>query len=233
MVQQRLSKIMAQAGVASRRACEELIFEGRVTVNDEKVTLPQTHVDPQVDKIVVDGDPLGQKEFKVTYILNKPAGYVCSANREKHSRVVLDIFSEIDKRLFTVGRLDKDTEGLLIVTNDGEFANQVIHPRSNIEKEYLVKTDKEITHEHLVKISKGCKVEGTFVKPVSVKKVRRSTFRIVVKEGKKREVRLIANHADLKVHQLTRIRIGGLTLGDLAPGAYKVMTKREKDSIFL
>lgn len=228
---QRLSKFMASAGVASRRACEELIFAGRVTVNGEVVKLPQTQVNGQED-IVVDGTSIGSKQKKVYFILNKPKGYVCSAKGSSSTKLVLSLFSNVKERLFTVGRLDKDTEGLLIVTNDGHFANSVIHPSKNIQKEYVAKTNNELSPEHLKAIANGTLVEGCFVKPLKVTKVRKGTIKIVIGEGKKREVRMLLEAAGLKVLELTRIRIGNLTLGLLPIGAYREMTPREMELIF-
>lgn len=227
----RLSKYLAAAGVASRRACEELIFAGHVKVNGSVALLPQTMVDEN-DKIVVDGKPLGTQEAKVYFILNKPAGYICTASRSKNSKIVLDLFEDVPERIFTIGRLDKETTGLLLLTNDGHFANQVIHPSSNIHKEYLVKTSTEISDEHLKAISHGTLVEGTFVKPTQVSKVRRGTVRVTVSEGKKREVRLLLEAAGLEVKELTRIRIGSLQLGSLPVGSWRPLKEREKQLIF-
>lgn len=227
----RLSKMLAAAGVASRRACEEIIFAGRVTVNGEIVKVPQTPVSAK-DKINVDGKPIQQAEEKKYYLLNKPAGYLCTAKKMGSAKIVLDLFEGVNERLFTVGRLDKDTEGLLIVTNDGQFAHKVIHPSSEIQKEYLVKTDHDITDEHLKAISTGTLVEGVYVKPVRVVKVRKGTIKIVIAEGKKREVRLLLQAAGLTVQSLSRIRIGSLQLGPLPVGQWREMTKREMDIIF-
>lgn len=225
---QRLSKRLAAAGVASRRACEELIFGGRVRVNDAVITIPQTLVGPE-DRLAVDNKAIGSQENKVYFILNKPPGYLCSTVGEKK---VLDLFTEIPQRLFTVGRLDKDSAGLIIVTNDGHFANEVIHPSANIHKEYLVKTSQEVTIDHLAAMSNGVLVEGVFVKPIRVSKVRKGTIKVVVTEGKKREVRILAEHADLYVKGLTRIRIGGLHLGSLPQGSWRPMTEQDRLAIF-
>ncbi len=162
------------------------------------------------------------------YLLNKPAGYLCSSRRVGKEKLVLDLFQDEGHRLFTVGRLDKETEGLLIVTNDGQFANQIIHPSADIHKEYLAKTDQEVTHEHLQVISQGTLVEGTFVKPVRVTKVRRGTLKMVIHEGKKREVRLLLDAAGLKVKSLKRIRLGELSLGSLPTGSWRPLTPGEK-----
>jgi len=229
---QRLSKVMAAAGVASRRACEELIFQGQVLVNDVVVLVPQTLVNPHVDQIVVKNELLNKKEDKVYYLLNKPPGFVCSTKGNSESRLVLELFKDEGHRLFTVGRLDKDTQGLLLVTNDGHFANRVIHPSSNIQKEYVVKVDAEITHEHLVAISNGTLVEGVFVKPLKVEKVRRGTIKVVISEGKKREVRVLLHAAGLEVKELTRVRLGGLRMGLLPVGAWRPLSEKEKQVIF-
>lgn len=227
----RLSKVLAASGVASRRACEELIFSGKVTVNGEVVLQPQTMVGPQ-ESLAVNGLAIAKPETKVYYMLNKPEGYICTSRASQGSRIVLDLFTGIDQRLFTVGRLDKDTKGLLLVTNDGHFANRVIHPSSNVVKEYLAKTDSEVTAEHLKAIASGTLVEGVFVKPLSVNKVRKGTIKIAVGEGKKREVRLLLQAAGFGVLELTRIRIGGLHLGSLPEGQWRDLTSQERSSIF-
>ena len=230
MTKQRLSKVLAAAGVASRRACEELIFGGRVKVNGQIILIPQTMVDGK-EEIIVDDNPIKAVEEKVYYLLNKPKGYICTNRRTKNTKIVLDLFKEEDKRLFTVGRLDKDTQGLLIVTNDGHFANKVMHPSSNILKEYLAKTQDDISDEHLKAISKGTLVEGTYVKPVKVTKVRKGTLKITIAEGKKREVRHLLASAGLDITEFTRIRIGQLLLGTLPLGSFRPLTKREKELV--
>jgi 23S rRNA pseudouridine2605 synthase len=228
----RLSKVMAAAGVASRRACETLIFDGRVKVNGKVELLPQTHVDIKKDQILVDDQPIGKVEDKVYYLLNKPLGYVCTNRKFPSTKIVLDLFEGDNHRLFTVGRLDKMTQGLLIVTNDGHFANKMIHPSHDIKKEYLAKTDVEITSEHLMAISSGTQVQGIFVKPIGVSKVRKGTLKVTIAEGKKHEVRLLLEAAGLKIRELTRIRIGGLHLGTLPVGSWRAMTEREKQMVF-
>lgn len=231
MSKNRLSKYLVAAGVASRRACEELIFAGRVKVNGSVVLAPQTMVDWN-DQMSVDDKRVTQPEKKVYFILNKPEGYICTARRTNQTKIALDLLEGVQERVFTVGRLDKDTKGLLIVTNDGHFANRVIHPSANIAKEYLAKTNAEITDEHLKAISSGTLVEGVFVKPSHVTKVRKGTLKIAVNEGKKREVRLLLQNAGLEVRELTRIRIGGLHLGLLPEGSSRPMTEREREIIF-
>jgi len=225
----RLSKALSDAGIASRRKAEEIIFAGRVQVNGAVITVPQHKVNPGVDKIKVNGRPIGSPK-KVYYIVNKPKGYVCSHKRMHGEHLVYDLFSTTE-RLFSLGRLDKDTTGLLIVTNDGDFAQQVIHPNSNVDKEYLVKTEEEISHVHLKKIQGGCDIMGQWVKPHRVTKVRNATLKIVVKEGKKHEVRELVRQAGLTLTELTRVRIGSLNLGKLPEGVFRPLTAEERKTL--
>lgn len=228
-MKKRLSKVLSAAGIASRRACETLIFEGRVAVNGIQVLVPQTLVEEETDHITVDEKPLSRREKKVYFLINKPAGFLCTSLRPKpQSKLVLDLFGDLPFRLFTVGRLDKDTTGLLIVTNDGIFANRVIHPSYNITKEYLAKTSQEICVEHLERLSKGARVDGIWVKPTKIQKVRRGTLKITVKEGRRREVRKLLESVGLTIIELARIRIGPLTLGSLPLGAWRELSESEK-----
>lgn len=231
-MENRLSKVLAHAGVASRRACETLIQEGHVKVNGQVVLVPQTIVSDEKDVLVVQGKRIEKTHDKKYFILNKPHGYICSHARIGRKKIVYDLFSHLPFRLFSVGRLDRDTTGLLIVTNDGHFANEVIHPRANIVKEYIVKVAHEITDEHLKAVSKGTLIEGVWIKPKKVLKVRKGTLKVMVKEGKKREVRLLVQNAGLEILSLHRVRIGGLRLGDLKEGHFREMTDAEKKIIF-
>jgi 23S rRNA pseudouridine2605 synthase len=227
-MKRRLSKILASCGVSSRRASEELIFAGKVTVNGRVIRLPQHLVDETRDSISVSGTQIGPVERKVYFLVHKPARYICTSVEKKMGcKRVLDLFSHLPYRLFCVGRLDIDTTGLLVVTNDGQFAQRLIHPSFNHTKEYLVKTDQEITHDHLLALSSGMRIHDTHVVPHSVKKVRRGTLKIVIGEGKKHEVRLLMEYAQLRVSHLSRIRIGPLILGNLPPGAYRELSPHE------
>lgn len=227
-MENRLSKILAAAGVASRRAAEELIFAGKVKVDGEVVTVPQTKVDPAKQVITVKGKKIEPPPDKVYYLLNKPLGYVCSNKRlTPKTKLAIDLFPEEKRRIFTVGRLDRDTEGLLIVTNDGEFANRLIHPSFNTTKEYLVKTATFVHPDHLEILREGISIEDTFVKPVKVEKVRRGSFKITIREGKKHEVRLLVAATGLELVSLTRIRLGPFILGNLKPGAFRALSPKE------
>lgn len=224
---QRLSKILAARGVASRRGSEKIIESKRVKVNGTCVALPQFMVDEKKDLILLDNSPLPSIEEKVYFILNKPKGYLCTNGKEISQKKVIDIFSGLKLRVFTVGRLDKDTSGLLIVTNDGLLCNKVIHPSSNIEKEYVVKVNEEISQADLITIAKGVEISKQWVKPTFVKKIRKGTLKIGVKEGKKHEVKLLVQQTGKKVQDLKRIRIGPLVLGKIPEGLYRKMTTKE------
>lgn len=229
-MKQRLSKVLAACGVASRRKCEELIFDGKVTVNGEKALTPQTLVDANEDRILVEGQRVRLQEKKVYYALNKPLGFICTSKEAGGDKSVLNLFDD-SLRLFTVGRLDKDTTGLILVTNDGHFSNSVIHPSKNISKEYLAKTDKDITDQHLKALDSGGVVEGTWVKPIKVVKVRNTSLKMSVSEGKKREVRKLLEYVGLEVLELRRIRIGSLVLGTLKEGEYRELSDAEKEQL--
>lgn len=232
MENQRLSKVLAQSGVASRRKCEELIFEGNVQVNKETVTIPQTLVNPDVDHIQIHGRPLKKTSEMIYIALHKPKGYVCSHNKVLHGKVIYDLLDYTLPRLFTCGRLDKDSTGLILLTNDGHFAQKAIHPSSDICKEYEAKTGSSITEKHIHTIAKGMELDGSFVKPVSVVKTSSSTLTIVIKEGKNREIRRLLEHVGLETIELSRVRIGGLKLLNLPCGRFKFLSEEELKKIF-
>ncbi len=233
MSKERLSKVLARAGVASRRKCEALIFEGKVQVNDQKILTPQHLVSLSADQITVNDIPITNFEKKVYYLLHKPIGYVCTHDRNLHSKLVVDLLPK-KQRLFTVGRLDKETTGLLIVTNDGQLAHQIAHPSFEVEKEYLVKIDRDLTDQDLKQISSGVTIEGIRVIPLAVQKVRKGTLKVTVKEGKKHEVRLLVAQIGASIRSLSRIRIGNLRLGTLEMGMFKKVSLDElKKALFL
>lgn len=227
----RLNKFLAHSGVASRRKVEDLIFSKMVKVNGKIEIKPQTLVDPKKDTIKVN-DKVVKEEKKFYFILNKPKGYLCSNVKKGKEKLVIDLFKDFSVRLFTIGRLDKDTTGLLIITNDGDFANKIIHPSANLEKEYIAKVKENISDIHLKTISKGAFVENKYVKPKRVVKVRRSTLKIIVLEGKKREVKTFIRRANLTLLELKRVRIGKLRLGSVPDGfAKKVSLEQLKHLI--
>uniref|UniRef100_A0ACD5WEU0 Uncharacterized protein n=1 Tax=Avena sativa TaxID=4498 RepID=A0ACD5WEU0_AVESA len=242
--QQRLAKVLAAAGVASRRTSEELIFQGKVTVNGSVCTTPQTKVDISKDSIYVNGNRIAKKlPPKLYFAVNKPKGYICSSGEERSVISLLDDYMKgwnkiqpgtPKPRLFTVGRLDVATTGLIVVTNDGEFAQKVAHPSSNITKEYVVTIDGAVHKKHLIAISEGTKIDGVKVVPDSVEPLdaqpdtKRTRLKIVVHEGRNHEVRELVQNAGLKVYALKRVRIGRFRLpSDLGIG--KMVELKEAD----
>ncbi|KAI4382710.1 hypothetical protein MLD38_008638 [Melastoma candidum] len=236
---QRLCKVLAAAGVASRRSSEELIFGGKVTVNGSVCNTPQTRVDPGKDVIYVNGNRLPKRlPPKVYLALNKPKGYICSAGG-KESKLVLELFDDYmnswgkrnpgtpKPRLFTVGRLDVATSGLIIVTNDGDFTQKISHPSANLSKEYIAVVEGDVHKRHLVALSQGTIVDGVHCTPDSVEllpkqpDISRPRLRIVVHEGRNHEVRELVKNAGLEIHSLKRVRIGGYRLpSDLGHGKH-------------
>lgn len=231
MKKQRLSKVLAAAGIDSRRACEQLIFDGRVKVNGQIALLPQTMVSLEKDKLLVDGEPVKQADTKVYYLLNKPAGYLCSATRPSPtSKLVPDLFYNQEQRLMTIGRLETEATGLVIVTNDGSFVQRAAHPMACSSKEYVIKSREEISLEHLCALSHGTIIDGAFVKPVAVKKVRRGTLKLIIIESKKRVVSTLVESVGLTLIEIKRVRIGNIHLGHLPIGAWRPMTPQEVES---
>ncbi|MEM8629477.1 MAG: pseudouridine synthase [Chlamydiota bacterium] len=227
---QRLSKIISRAGVCSRRAAEVLITEGRVSVAGKCILRPEHHVDPE-EAILVNGKPLPSSPRSVVYLLHKPRGFVCSnARTSPKQKLVFDLLPPGQGRLFTVGRLDKDTEGLILVTNNG-FFTQIIHPSRNLEREYILKAAEIIQPQHLLSLRKPLYIERKRILAKIVKKIRRNTCSITVTDGKKHEVRLLAKRAGLEVLTLKRIRLGNLRLGNLPKGSYKRLSPKELASI--
>lgn len=234
LMKNRLSKILAACGVASRRESEKLILNGEVRLNSQICRIPQTIVELGIDRIEVKGKPLKHVESKVVYILNKPKGYVCSNNKFQSEKVIFDLFPpDENRRLFTVGRLDKDTTGLILVTNDGQLAQKLIHPASNISKEYLVKTTTPIRNTQLKSIQKGQFFDNHFIRPLKVVQVNHYTLKITIKEGKKHEIRHFVQNVGLKIDQLKRIRIGSLYLRNLPLGIPQRMTEKDLSKLGL
>lgn len=233
MTKIRLNKILANAGIASRRNSDKLIEDGRVSLNGSVCLKLGITADPNKDFITVDDKPISKAPpKKITYILNKPAGYICSCKRHGNDRLAIDLIKDRKARLFTIGRLDKNTEGLILVTSEGDFAHKVMHPSSNIERQYIVQTKEEVTYTNIEKIRKGTYIEGKKVLPVMVAKIKRKAIKVTVMEGKKHEVRHLVARAGLSVSSLKRIRIGTLELGNLPRGAYRILSANEKKALF-
>ncbi len=226
---ERLQKVLAAAGVGSRRECEELILAGRVEVDRQVVTVLGTRVDPQRQRIRVDGTTLTRPK-RVYFAVNKPPGVV-STNRDPAARIRVVDLVRSDERLFSVGRLDRTSEGLILVTNDGELANRLTHPRYGVDKTYLVRVEGCPSQHELDRLRTGIHLAEGFVRVASVRIRRRqretAELEIVLNEGRNREVRRILARIGHKVLQLKRIAVGPLRLGDLPVGDCRPLTRDE------
>ena len=230
-VRVRLQKLLAQAGLASRREAEEWIRRGRVAVNGKIVTALGTQADPRVDRIVVDGKPLRHFEPKVYYLLNKPAGYVSTCEDDRGRPTVIDLIKRRKFRLFPVGRLDWDTEGVLLLTNDGELTQRLLHPRYRIHRTYLAKGEgipDFATLQRLVHIGGGG--DSKAMRPrVRLARVgqRHAWLEIRLWEGKHRQVRRMCEAVGHPVKRLRRVEFAGLDVESLALGQYRPLTAAE------
>ena len=222
---ERLQKVLAQAGLGSRRACEELIAEGRVTVNGEVATLG-TRADPEVDAVEVDGARIGVRQGLVHYLLNKPAGVVTTAADPQGRPTVVELVPD-EPRVYPVGRLDAETEGLLLLTNDGELAHRVTHPSFGVEKEYLADVDGVPSRGDLRRLREGVELDDGPTAPARVSLVGDHTLRITIHEGRNRQVRRMCEAVGHPVRRLVRVRIGPLADRRLPPGEWRPLTQPE------
>jgi 23S rRNA pseudouridine2605 synthase len=222
---ERLQKVLAQAGLGSRRACEELIAAGRVTVNGEVATLG-TRADPEVDAIEVDGARIGVREGLVHYLLNKPAGVVTTASDPQGRPTVVGLVPA-EPRVYPVGRLDADTEGLLVLTNDGELAHRLTHPSFGVDKEYLADVTGTPSRGALRRLREGVELEDGPTAPARVSLVGDHTLRITIHEGRNRQVRRMCEAVGHPVRRLVRVRIGPLADRRLPPGEWRPLTQAE------
>lgn len=227
---ERLQKILARAGIGSRRRCEEIIAEGRVSVNGRTASLGMK-ADPAKDRILVDGKPIAQEQSLVYIALNKPRGVLSTVSTDDNRKTVCDMVP-VPERIFPVGRLDVDSEGLILLTNDGEITNRLTHPRYGHEKEYRVLVARRPDDEQLAAWRRGVVLEdGYRTAPATV--LVDSTFgkgtwlRIIMQEGRKRQIREIGSQIGLPVVRIIRVRIGSLRLGSLKPRQWRYLTSDE------
>lgn len=233
-MEQRLQKIIAEMGIASRRKAEEIIVEGRVTVNG-RIAVIGMKADPLRDHIKVDGRLLFRAEKKVYYAFNKPRGVMTSMSDPQGRPTVQEFFGGIKQRVFPVGRLDYDSEGLLLLTNDGDFAQAILHPSKKVPKTYLVKIKGVLEDEELERLRKGIKIDGKMTAPAKVKKLKKtesnSWIEMIISEGRKRQIRKMLERVGHQVIRLMRIRINGIEMGPLEPGTYRKLTMEEMHAI--
>ena len=227
---ERLQKVIAKAGICSRRKAEEYILAGKVLVNGV-VNTELGYKVKEEDIVVVDGKQISLEESKVYIMLNKPKGYVTTSQEQFGRPSVLDIV-KVEERVYPVGRLDMDSEGLLILTNDGEFSNNVIHPTKHISKKYEVVLKENITEVSIKKLENGVDIGGYVTRPAKVEKVTDKKILITIGEGKNRQVRRMIEVVDNKVLNLKRIAIGGLKLDKLKSGEYIKLDEKLINKIF-
>ncbi|MEW5908287.1 MAG: pseudouridine synthase [Thermodesulfobacteriota bacterium] len=222
----RLQRYLSIAGVCSRRAGETYIASGRVMVNGEIVTTQGKKIDPEKDIVAVDGKPVDIKPALIYIALNKPKGYITSC-RQYGKPVVIDLV-KVHSRIFPIGRLDKDTTGLLLLTNDGELHHRLSHPSFDHEKEYEVTVSEPIPDEALERMKSGLPVMGKMTRPATLYRLSRTSFRIILQEGKNRQIRRMVKLLGNSVTHLKRIRIANVRLGSLEEGEWRHLDQTER-----
>lgn len=232
---ERLQKVLAQAGLGSRRGCERLIASGHITVDGRVVKQMGLIVDPQRSRICLDGIPI-RGEKKVYYLLNKPKGFVCTTRDELGRPRAIDLLPGLTHRVYTVGRLDVDSEGLIILTNDGELANFLTHPRYGVPKTYMVEIDGRLAEEALRAISRGVWLSEGRTAPARVKLIRRggnnTLLEVTLREGRNRELRRILARLGYRVRLLKRTKIGWLSDPSLKVGRFRRLTMGELERFY-
>ena len=235
-MEERLQKYLAQCGVASRRKCEELILQGRVQVNGVTVTELGTKINPEKDKIKFDGKDIKQAQKLVYILLNKPIGYVTTADDQFGRDTVLDLV-KVKERIVPVGRLDMYTSGALILTNDGDFVYQVTHPKHEIEKTYTVTIKGIVQNSEVEQLRNGIKIDDYITKPARVKILKTDTekdisrLEITIHEGKNRQVRRMCESVGRRVIALHRSKIGNIGVKDIELGKWRYLTANEVQQI--
>ena len=226
---ERLQKILSARGVASRRTAETWIQQGRVTVNGIPARLGDT-ADPEQDEILLDGKPLPQGQEPVYILLNKPRGYVTTLSDEQGRPNAAQLVADCGVRVYPVGRLDMDSEGLLLFTNDGAFANALMHPKHQVKKTYDVWVTGYVPGAE-IRLARPIELDGYTIRKPEVKLFKaegnRARLRVTIHEGRNRQIRRMCQTAGMTVTRLRRIREGGLSLGDLTPGAWRYLTREE------
>lgn len=226
----RLQKFLSSAGLCSRREGERYIAAGRVKINGVVVRELGTKVDPEKDRVEFKGKHIELKDPPVFIVLHKPRGYVTSC-RQKDDKIVLDLV-DIDTRIYPVGRLDKDSTGLLILTNDGSLHHKLLHPSYDHEKEYDVTVNSPISEIALNKMRSGLPLMESRTRPADVTRISSRRFRIIIKEGKNRQIRRMVRKVGNRVVKLKRIRVANIKLGALPEGKWRTLTEKEKTDLF-
>lgn len=233
----RINKFLAKCGLGSRRKVEELILSGKIKVNHEIITDLGRDINLEVDKVYFEEKELKVVDEQLYYMLNKPKDYICSKTDKFNRKPVLTLIKDNTNTLFTVGRLDYKTEGLLLITNDGEWANNIIHPKSQIRKKYEVEILGKLNNINKEKIEKGIVIDGKKTLPAKIEVLSvlndKTKLYITIYEGRNREIRKLFEYVGNKVTYLKRLSIGKLELGKLKLGEYRQLTKEEKIMVFI
>src|SRR5262245_22655392 len=233
-MEHRLNKLLAHAGAGSRRHCDDLIAAGRVTVDGQLVRELGTKVDPDRHRVAVDGEAV-RLERPVYYLVNKPRGVLCTNHDPAGRPLAVDLIPQVAQRVYTVGRLDESSEGLLLLTNDGDLAHKLMHPRFGVEKTYLVQVVGSPSRDDLLALLKGVWLSDGHVRARKVKRLKRSGestwLRISLSEGRNREIRRMLARLEHKVVRLRRIALGPLRLGDLPRGKARRLTVEEVNAL--
>jgi pseudouridine synthase len=219
----RINKYISETGMCSRREADTWIEAGRITINGVTATLGSKVEDS--DKVLIDGKPIGSKHQHIYIALNKPVGITCTTERHVQGNII--DFIGHSERIFPIGRLDKDSEGLILLTNNGDIVNKILRVENAHEKEYVVTVDKPITDTFIKGMSSGVRILGTLTKPCVVTRVQPNTFRIVLTQGLNRQIRRMCTAFDYQVRRLQRVRIMHIHLGTLKRGAWRALTPAE------
>jgi 23S rRNA pseudouridine2605 synthase len=232
---ERIQKVLARAGVASRRAIEEMILEGRIRVNGDRVELGR-RIDPAKDEVEVDGSRVPLRADLVYYLMNKPVGVVTTASDEAGRETVLDLLDDVEARVYPVGRLDLDSEGAVVLTNDGDLALRLTHPRFGVEKTYLAEVEGSVKEKTVRRMARGVELEDGPAAAAQVRLVERipggSLVEISLAEGRKRQVRRMFEAVGHPVRRLVRTAIGPLMLGRLKPATYRKLRPDEIRALY-
>ena len=230
MPEERLQKLLAHAGIASRRKAEEIIIAGRVSVNGKTVTELGSKADLQTDEVKVDGQVISEPKQHIYFALHKPKNVVSTVYDPQGRQTVMSFFKGMRERVYPVGRLDYASEGLMLLTNDGDFANRLLSPASHVTKTYLVKVKGSLTTEEEETFRRGIPMHGRKTAPAGLKLIRPGEnpwYEVRLVEGRQNQIRIMFKHFNKLVEKLKRVKIGFLELGDLKPGAYRTLTRAE------
>ena len=225
----RINKYIASCGVCSRRKAEEYVLSGRVKVNDI-IIKDLAYKVKEEDIIKIDDNIINKEEKKVYIMLNKPKGYVTTSHEQFGRKSVLDLIDE-DVRVYPIGRLDMYTEGLLLLTNDGDFANKLMHPKNKIDKKYIVTSKKKITQNQKELLESGVNIGDYITRPAKVNILDNNDFEIIISEGKNRQVRRMCKTVKITLTNLKRVQIGNVKLGSLKVGKYRYLSYKEIENI--